>query len=351
MKNFLIVIVWLSFHLTLMGQPFGRDLFVGADFSPSSVPQNQPSTCNMYITNNDFGLGTGKDILFVNTVFVNLTWTTRTNALNTPPGGTWGSLFNWTYIAPGGSPLHGGWYGVNNVNLTTASGTFTFSTSGKNQGFGAGATINVGMLSPYNETDDDDNSIAPLITVTAPLPVQLSSFDAKSKDCNSVELTWNTASELNNAYFEVLRSSDGKEFLSLGRVEGSNAAQGGRYAFTDATYLSSGNKYLYRLRQVDFDGKMTYHDVISHKHTCDTEKSAFSIYPNPAFDRINTVFTGVFNDEVTLMVLGNDGSLIRKMNLAPVNGNLDVSDLAAGIYQIKVVNGSDVFLTKFIKID
>jgi len=108
---------------------------------------------------------------------------------------------------------------------------------------------------------------------------------------------------------------------------------------------------LYRLRQVDFDGKMTYHDVISHVHYCEGDRSVFGVFPNPAFDRINTSFTGQFTDEVTMLLLNNDGSVLRKMNVAPVNGNIDISELAAGVYQLRVVSGSEEYIARFIKID
>jgi hypothetical protein len=354
MKNFVIIATALLSQLSLLGQSnLQRDLFVEASFTPATITQNQSTTCGVVIYNNDFATGTGpKDTLYSGSVWVQIAWTARTNALNTPPGGNWGSKFTWTYLAPGGSPVHGGWYGVNNQNIVQGAGFIQFFSSGKNTGVNTtGANINVGMIAPFGEGEPSDNFIQPLITVTTPAPVELSGFDAFSKDCGSVVLNWNTASELNNAYFEVLRSSDGKEFLSLGRVEGSNASQGSRYEFTDASFLISGNKYLYRLKQVDFDGKATFHDIIAHSHYCEGETSSFTIYPNPAFDRVNMVFSGPFNDEVTLMLSGNDGSLIRKMSIAPENGNLDVSDLPAGIYQVKVLNGTEEHLVKFIKID
>jgi hypothetical protein len=357
MKNYLLIVIMIVSHQALEGQSsLIRDLKVGAGFQPSAITQNLPTTCSVTITNNNWTGGTGpKDTLYAGSVYVGLSWTARTNALNIlPTSGTLASKFTWTYYPAGtGGFTHGGWTGVSNQNITVHSGSIEFQTSGKNTGNNAiGANVNVFMIQPFGENNLDDNSFLPLITVSgAPLPIELTAFDAKGKNCSSVELNWNTASEINNAYFEVLRSTDGKEFLSLGKVEGTNLAQGNRYSFTDDNFLVSGNKYLYRLRQVDYDGKTSHFEVISYVHNCKGERSLFGVFPNPAFDRINTTFSGPFSDKVTMMLINHDGSVIRKMNVAPVNGSLDISGLSAGIYQLKVVNGTEEFIARFIKID
>jgi hypothetical protein len=331
-----------------------RDLYANANFTPSMITQNQATTCELGIVNNNWTGGTGtKDTLYVGSVTVQLSWTARCNAINTVPTGTWASKFNWTFY-PAGTPgrTHGGWDGISNQNIIEIAGTILFSTTGKNTGSNVtGANINVIINPPFGDSFQNDNSTSPLITVSTPAPVELSGFEANSRNCSSVDLNWNTLSERNNAYFEVLRSSDGKEFLSLGKVEGTNASQGSRYVFTDEKHLVSGSKYLYRLRQVDFDGKTTYHDVISYVHYCEGERSVFGVFPNPAFDRINTVFTGPFSEEVALLLLGNDGTVLRKMNTSPVNGQIDISNLPSGVYQLKVVSASEEFIAKFIKID
>ena len=356
MKNIVIILALMLVQLKGIGQvqDVTRDLYANAEFIPDMITVNQTTSCGLVIFNQEWGGGTGSnDTLYSGKLRVTLSWNNQLNAVNTAPTGTWASYFNWTYFPAGSSGFPaGGWRGTSNQNIVQQFGSIEFTTSGKLvAGNSAGCTINVTHLTPFSDSNPNDNSTQPLITVSAPAPVELSSFDANSKDCGSVELSWTTLSERNNAYFEVLRSSDGKEFLSLGKVEGSNASQGSRYAFTDEKYLVSGSKYLYRLRQVDFDGKMTYHDVISYVHYCEGERSVFGVFPNPAFDRINTTFTGPFSDEVTMLLLNNDGSVLRRMQVAPVDGNLDISDLAAGVYQIKVMSQGEEYVARFIKID
>jgi hypothetical protein len=62
------------------------------------------------------------------------------------------------------------------------------------------------------------------ITPIAPLPVQLTIFTAEAVG-SAARLTWRTASELNNARFEVEASTDGRTFAHLGNVAGHGTIQ------------------------------------------------------------------------------------------------------------------------------
>jgi hypothetical protein len=99
-----------------------------------------------------------------------------------------------------------------------------------------------------------------------PLPVQLSSFtaDVKGRD---VQLRWQTATEINNAGFEVERKklSEGEKQSSMwekiGYVRGNgNSNRPVDYTYTDSK-LNSG-KYAYRLKMVDYDGSFEYSDEV-----------------------------------------------------------------------------------------
>src|SRR5262249_3785882 len=86
-----------------------------------------------------------------------------------------------------------------------------------------------------------------------PLPVELIAFIAE-RHGEKNDLDWTTASEINNDYFAVQRSSDGKSFSDCGIVQGAgNSATQTIYTFSDDRPLQSPVSY-YRLKQVDFDG-------------------------------------------------------------------------------------------------
>lgn len=112
-----------------------------------------------------------------------------------------------------------------------------------------------------------------------PLPVEFTLFDALSRE-NDVLLDWVTASEKNNDYFELQRSSNGSNFEVIGQVKGAGTSNSPvSYSYSDI-HPVSGLGY-YRIRQVDFDGSYTYSDT----RVVNRDKSIkWSLYPNPVSD-------------------------------------------------------------------
>lgn len=97
------------------------------------------------------------------------------------------------------------------------------------------------------------------------LPVELTSFSGEynPKDKTN-DLKWSTASEINNDYFLIERRTEEGLFETVGRVEGNGSTQlQSTYAFKDDRIKSVFNYY--RLKQVDFDGKFEYSDIITVK--------------------------------------------------------------------------------------
>ena len=98
-------------------------------------------------------------------------------------------------------------------------------------------------------------------TSSNPLPVNLISFSAEVVK-ESVQLNWETASEINNDYFSVERSNDGITFEELDQVAGNgNSNVPINYSFLDA-HSFNGISY-YRLKQVDYNGAFEYSAVVS----------------------------------------------------------------------------------------
>lgn len=92
--------------------------------------------------------------------------------------------------------------------------------------------------------------------VTSTLPVTFTGFDVKPYN-NNVLVSFSTASEQNNAHFEIERSQDGVNFNLAGYIKGSgNSLTAQHYRFVDEQPYN-GISY-YRIKQVDFDGKSSY---------------------------------------------------------------------------------------------
>jgi len=114
-----------------------------------------------------------------------------------------------------------------------------------------------------------------------PVPVELTSFTA-SANASGVVLIWTTASEINNHGFEIERSQDDKTFYRIGFVKGTGTTtEIQSYSFVDDIEYSGVKTYYYRLRQVDFDGRSQYSDVVNVDFDIPTDFVLSQNYPNP----------------------------------------------------------------------
>jgi hypothetical protein len=148
-----------------------------------------------------------------------------------------------------------------------------------------------------------------------------------------VDLQWQTSDEHNNKGFNV-QKRDGDTWRTIGFVNGAgNSSATKDYSFTDIP--KSGGTVLYRLEQVDLDGKTTLSNVVK----VDLGKMIFSMeqFPNPATNR-TTISYSLPNDEtVSLQLFDNSGKLVRTIvNSKQTKGvyqfNIDVTKWSKGVY-------------------
>ena len=168
------------------------------------------------------------------------------------------------------------------------------------------------------------------------LPVELGDFTVRQLD-KAVSLEWVTYSEVNNNYFEIFSSTNGREFNEIGKVPGiGNSTNTERYQFTDKTPYRGRNYY--QLRQVDNDGTVTKSEIRS----IDFEFSKIEIYPNPVIDKLMVKgFTGG-----VLTIVNLEGKVIFEDKFDSVEElNLDVSFLTAGVYFLR----TDQIDLRFVK--
>lgn len=179
---------------------------------------------------------------------------------------------------------------------------------------------------------------------TFTLPVELITFNANCYD-DYVSINWTSASEINNDYYLVERSEDGKNWESIARVEGAgNSNTEIDYEVIDDNPLN-GNNY-YRLTQFDFDGKFeTFKTVIT---TCDMEENELEIvvYPNPFKNELNlTAFNSDDSQSYTVRLLDISGKLILEREIQSVSNAFHIrllpGDIKTGMYILEVLSESE----------
>jgi len=176
------------------------------------------------------------------------------------------------------------------------------------------------------------------------VPVEITSFTGAVTG-NSVNLNWTTATETNNSGFEVQRKS-GNEFASIGFINGAGTTtEPHNYSFTD-NYLNDG-VYQYRLKQVDFDGNVTYSDVVEVEVFAATSFKLQQNYPNPFNPSTKIKFTVPEQSLVNLSVYNMLGEKVEEpVNEVKAQGeydvNFDAANLPSGIYIAKLSSGDNI---------
>jgi len=180
-----------------------------------------------------------------------------------------------------------------------------------------------------------------LIMVDATVPVELTSFTTQYVG-NTTQLNWTTASELNNLGFDVQRSTDGYDFVTIGFVLGKGTTtEIQNYSYVDKT-TSPNINYAYRLKQIDFNGSYNYSEVINLGESNPLNFELLQNYPNP-FNPATTISIGLpVKSDITLDVYNIVGERVLSLyngELAAGNYNytVDASNLTSGIY-IYVLN-------------
>lgn len=171
------------------------------------------------------------------------------------------------------------------------------------------------------------------------LPIDLKDFSGITYSEYNL-LKWTTASERNNDYFEMQRSTDGVNFEPFGEhIKG----QGNVVTFTDYTGLDlnplPGTTY-YRLKQVDFNGEFTFTDVIALNRDIQNI-GQLRTYPNPFNEGINIQFNLSEDQNVKIQFVNQLGKVVYTENFSCKKGGnkLDINtSFNYGIYMLNVVS-------------
>jgi len=176
-----------------------------------------------------------------------------------------------------------------------------------------------------------------------PLPVELIEFTASLNDADQVDLNWTTASEVNNAYFSIERSRDGKNFEEIGQVTGAGTtADMQHYHHLDPMPYSGYNYY--RLRQVDLDGSFAYSGIQWVQLNAAT---SYHLYPNPTNGILHVQASE--DKQVQLALISSEGVQLLQKELLGSETMIDMSEMNSGVYYLKITEGRSSTYHKVVK--
>jgi YVTN family beta-propeller protein len=201
------------------------------------------------------------------------------------------------------------------------------------------------------------------------LPVELAGFDLSSSDGN-VYLNWRTASELNNAGFEIDRAAPGDSvfhavasFLTDPMLGGlGTTSQGKNYSYVDAGSdgdLTPGATYRYRLVDISTDGIRKAHQAseIMVNSGAEANTSYFKVdmvLPNRATGQAAIGFTLAEPGPVTVQLYSIDGRLLgtpiqaRQYGPGGHQEYILTAGLPSGAYMMKLIAGRQMVARGFV---
>ena len=192
---------------------------------------------------------------------------------------------------------------------------------------------------------DHPEYVAQVFQCTGAVPVTLLDFTAQ-KNSSYVLLKWYATFEASFRQYDVERSTDGISFNKIGEVAGQNLAN---YFFTDNNLPKNALVY-YRLKMVDLDGRSRYSKVISIRLNNDPSDAV--VYPNPTAGALHIKLYEPLQANSSLEIADITGRIVKKqsVNANDLNINIDIQNLSAGRYFIKIINNRQVINRSFVVI-
>lgn len=173
------------------------------------------------------------------------------------------------------------------------------------------------------------------------LPVNYSALSA-TQVLGTAQIKWTTSMEENNSHFEIEHSVDGENWNQIGSVEGAGfSTEEMSYSYTDYNTVQGAN--IYRLKQVDYDGKFSYSNHLFVLIGNKSPQDQIQLFPNPSkgmvtIKGVDSPKVTVFNTAGTALYVSHNQSSL----------NLDFLQLGVYFLQIESFDGK-VTRHRFLK--
>ncbi len=186
-----------------------------------------------------------------------------------------------------------------------------------------------------------ENTSAPLPGLF--LPVVYKNFTAEKLN-NSSLLKFEIDQAVANTTFIIERSVDGINYNSIGTLMSSAAIS---YSYIDVNPVLSANNH-YRIKVVSIQGTITYSEV---KFVRFAKKNKIDIYPIPASTSLNIVLSDeLVNKPIVIGLYNTQGQVVMKtiLNRVSFTEKIDISQLSAGVYHLKITSDNKIVTDKSI---
>jgi hypothetical protein len=187
------------------------------------------------------------------------------------------------------------------------------------------------------------------VSYSGTVPVTMLSFDAV-RNGKTNNLTWTTTNEINASNFEIERSTNGINYVSIGSVNAiGNGASKQSYRFMDVN-PAKGNNY-YRIKSIDVDNSFKLSEIRNVKNLGFVE---MMINPNPVASTMNISLEAEATEKATIVITDLSGRKVYngKTNVIAGNNNIpvNVNNLTKGIYLVTLQLSGETLIKKITKL-
>lgn len=176
-------------------------------------------------------------------------------------------------------------------------------------------------------------------------PVRLVEFKG-IRESNVTSLSWITASEENSSYFEVQRSTNGTDFIGIGKVAAAGESSSILYYTFEDSYPVNGLFY-YRLKQVDFDGSHELSKIVS---VSNEDETRLSLVPNPFQKSSQLAVASPYSSSYSVFVIDLSGMVVESAVDLGIEEKVEIgASLSSGMYLLKVVVNEKTYHLKMVK--
>ncbi len=164
------------------------------------------------------------------------------------------------------------------------------------------------------------------------LPVNMVSFSAVDAQ-QKIKLNWQTASETNNEFFTIERSTNQNQWVELKKVKGAGTSTDLHNYETYDESPVSGTSY-YRIKQTDFNGNTSYSEIRSVRY--ESKNKGLSVFPVPNTGNTITI-NGISNfRNHELQVVNSAGARVYANSLT--NATVELPSLVKGVYFLRITD-------------
>lgn len=304
-----------------------------ASISPEDLVDGVDPSDGMDRTWHVFGntAGTGTTLNFQHNTITNQTAFLNTNHFVTQWGPTTPNASGDISVPFSTSPWQNNTFGPGTLGTLFVTGSGAGSNM-RSRTYTALATSALAEESYFSKSSD----------LFHPLPVNLVGFTAQAKGCD-VSLQWTSGVETNMKSFRLMHSANGSNYTAVATLpaKGNNST----YSFVHTQATQGTN--IYRLELVEADNSYTVSPTV--KVTTDCQKTdgplVVNVYPNPTQGSVIVSGLGS-NTQSKILLLNLQGQVLKTIITSNDVEMMDLTEMAAASYMIKVIQGDNIKLNQ-----